>query len=260
MSVTTLPETPVEPGRRPEARGRGRAVGTVLGLTALALFVGLVLGVGVVGAFLALGYDVSGVEALATPEFLVASVLATQGAMALVGYAYVRRTGFVVPVARPSRRDAAWIAGGLVAALALALAAGAVVDALVPVESQPGSVIGDIAAVDPAVLLVIGAMSVLWVAPAEEYLFRGVVQGRLRRSFGVVAAVGLTSVLFAAIHVFNFTGALAVIVAYLGVLAVVSLVFGYAYERTGNLTVPVAIHAAYNLVLSLLSYVALVAI
>jgi membrane protease YdiL (CAAX protease family) len=81
------------------------------------------------------------------------------------------------------------------------------------------------------------------VAPAfEEYLFRGHIQTALVRLFGprsiarVWLAILVTSVLFAGVHP-----------AWMAPLIfVLALCLGYAYERTGNLWVPIVIHACFN--------------
>lgn len=50
--------------------------------------------------------------------------------------------------------------------------------------------------------VVLGAV----VAPIEELLFRGAIQGRLRRAFGPTGAIVGASARFACVHVLNFTG------------------------------------------------------
>ena len=79
------------------------------------------------------------------------------------------------------------------------------------------------------------------VAPiAEEFFFRGIVQTYLVRLFRKRwAAIALTSLAFGMIH-FQQVHAIPALV-FLAVL------IGYAYERTGSLLPPVAIHAAFNL-------------
>jgi len=89
-------------------------------------------------------------------------------------------------------------------------------------------------------LLIFGAAI---VAPAfEEYLFRGHLQTALARLFvprsisRTWLAILVTSILFAAVHP-----------AWMAPLIfVLSLCLGYAYERTGNLWVPITIHACFN--------------
>jgi membrane protease YdiL (CAAX protease family) len=111
--------------------------------------------------------------------------------------------------------------------------------------------------VDPTFLLGLAVLSVFIVAPAEELLFRGAIQGRLRQSVGPAPAIAVASLLFGSMHVANYAGRLAPILATTGLLVVVGAIFGVLYERTGNLAVPVATHAAYNVVLLVSSYLAL---
>ncbi|MFC5973069.1 CPBP family intramembrane glutamic endopeptidase [Halomarina salina] len=256
MSVTTISQDGATGVHT--TRGRVRAVAVAAAITVVALVVGIVASIPVLVGFALAGYDITAVETLARPEVLVLSAFATQGSMLLVGYGYVRRYGLAVPVRLPTRADALVAGVGVVAAIVLAILGSLVISLVVPVDQGATSVLGDIGAVDPVALLVFAALSVVWIAPAEEYLFRGVVQGRVRQAFGIGATLAVAGALFASIHVFNYAGTAAVIAAYLGLLVLVSVVFGYAYERTGNLTVPIAIHALYNAVLLGGSYLALV--
>lgn len=79
------------------------------------------------------------------------------------------------------------------------------------------------------------------IAPvAEELFFRGILQNalvNLTQSRG--AAIALAAVTFGVVHASQPDTMVALV--FLGVL------LGYAYERTGSLTVPIAIHAAFNL-------------
>ena len=76
----------------------------------------------------------------------------------------------------------------------------------------------------------------------EETVFRGMIYGSLSRRFGRWAAIVVTSVLFALVHLNwvdpNFGPLLA--------LFVLSLALTWAYERTGTLAAPIAFHAAFN--------------
>jgi uncharacterized protein len=86
-------------------------------------------------------------------------------------------------------------------------------------------------------------------AVVEELVFRGGVQAlllrRLRpRAFGISAANLITSLAFAAVHLWAHPP-----LAALGVLPV-SLVLGAAYERSGGrLVPPIALHLYFNLLL-----------
>jgi membrane protease YdiL (CAAX protease family) len=235
------------------SRSRLRAVAVAVGLLVGALLVSTALAVAVLVPLLATG------ATILTPEVIVASAVATQVGFLLVAGVYAWRTGLTIPVRVPTtRRELVWIGGGTVLALVLASGGLAALQFLGVTEGLT-SAIGDVAAFDPTVLLVLAVLSVLLVAPAEELLFRGVIQGRLRRAFGPAAAIVGATVLFAAIHASNYPGSPVVaIVAVLGVLAVAATVFGAAYERTGNLAVPIAIHALYNTVLFGSSYLVIV--
>lgn len=87
----------------------------------------------------------------------------------------------------------------------------------------------------------------LFAAPAEELVYRGIVQGRLRESFDTVGVVLFGGLLFGFMHF--LVGLLTWGVAlggsvYWGLSATVpGLVWGYAYERTENLAVTAVTHA-----------------
>ncbi len=73
----------------------------------------------------------------------------------------------------------------------------------------------------------------------EEMLFRGVMQFELGGWLGSdVVAVGLTSIVFGALH--------AVTPLYAGLAALASVYFGWLYLATGNLVVPIVTHAFYD--------------
>lgn len=73
---------------------------------------------------------------------------------------------------------------------------------------------------------------------AEEWFFRGIIQGALTRRWGVSLAVPVTAVLFGALH-----GP-----ANMWVVTVYGLVFGWLAHRRSSLTLAILVHAAVNLV------------
>jgi membrane protease YdiL (CAAX protease family) len=83
------------------------------------------------------------------------------------------------------------------------------------------------------------ALSLL-AAVAEEALFRGTLYGLVER-WGPVAAVGVSAVLFALVHVPSY--GLSAVPVNLGA----GLLFGWQRWATGRWTVPAATHAAANL-------------
>ena len=74
-------------------------------------------------------------------------------------------------------------------------------------------------------------------------LFRGVVQRRLRDQFGPTPAIGGASLLLGSMHLANYSGRLAPVVAEALMIAAVGAVFGVVYERTDNLAAPILVHA-----------------
>ena len=86
----------------------------------------------------------------------------------------------------------------------------------------------------------------LLVGPVcEEVFFRGLVFGALRRSFPFWAAALLSSAVFAASHGWGMGWGLAGPILYLQIYAG-GLAAAYAYELTGTLAAPVALHALWN--------------
>ena len=226
-----------------------RAIVVALAIVAAAIVLGVVLTIVVFVPILVgnVALDPSG------STFLLVALLPSQLAFALVGVLVSLALLGGVAVSVPTRSDVKWAALGLLgsfAAVALLVVASTVVD-LSPVQS----VVGEAAGVDPAILVALAVLSVVVIAPAEEVLFRGAVQGRLRKTFGPVGAIALASVIFASLHAFNFVGGGFVILVPLAALFLVGSVFGYIYERTGNLVVPIAVHGLYNATLFLSSFV-----
>ena len=72
----------------------------------------------------------------------------------------------------------------------------------------------------------------------EELLFRGVIQDGLTGVFGPLFAVILASVLFGVAH--------AVSVAYFIIATLMGGYLGWLYLQTGNLLVPIVVHALYD--------------
>jgi membrane protease YdiL (CAAX protease family) len=226
------------------------AVLVAVGLVVAGLVGNLLVSVAAVLGLLAVGVAVD------TTVGFAATLVAGQVAFLAVGWLYVTRRLGPLPVRRPTGAELRLAAGATVLALVLVTTLSAVASALVPGETT--TAIGEAVTVDPVLALALAALSVLVVAPAEELLFRGAVQGRLRRSLGAVPAVVVASGLFAAVHVFGFLALGAATVAALATLFAVALVFGVVYERTGNLVVPTLVHGLYNATLLVVSYVALV--
>jgi len=224
-----------------------RTVLELLGLTVGIFVVSIAAGVAFVVPMIALGY---GIE---TTLVLVGSTAVGQAAMFGLGYAYHRYRGVSVPVAWLSLSNVGYLVVGVVVAIGLAVGLSVL---LATLDLLPGSVIGETAITNPTYLLGLAALSVVVVAPVEEYVFRGVIQGRLSQRFGPVASIVGASLLFGSLHLANYSGNPVSIVAGALMIAAIGTVFGTLYERTGNLAVPVLAHAIYNVILLVSSYLA----
>lgn len=111
----------------------------------------------------------------------------------------------------------------------------------------------EIAQQDPFIFVLLGALSLLIVGPAEELLFRGVIQTRLRETYGVAAGVTLATALFAFVHITGF-GSLWGGLLGVSVLFFVGFVLAFAYEYTGNLVVVAVMHGLFNATQATLGY------
>jgi membrane protease YdiL (CAAX protease family) len=214
-----------------------------------AVGVGVLLAVG--GLIRAIGAEPSTFEAV-----LLSLVFVTGIGFGGVALAYGRVVPGLLRASVPDLRDlaatvvgygltfAAVFAGG-VAAMAFRTATG-----IEPAQNQ----VAQVGQRDPTVLLLLIPAAFLLIGPGEELLFRGVVQGTLRRAFDPAPAIAIAAAVFAAIHYFALAGPSVGRVATIGVLFLPSLVFGAVYEYTDNLVVPSLIHGAYDATLFAVLY------
>ncbi|WP_226011325.1 CPBP family intramembrane glutamic endopeptidase [Halomicrobium salinisoli] len=190
-------------------------------------------------------------DALPLPETLAAYVVfsrAAQFAFLVVALGYVAYRGTperYVRFGRPSWRDLGWLVAFFPL---LVLASGITTSVLgalgIPLVSSAGST-GPSLAEHPGVLPLVFVVYFLFAAPAEELLFRGVVQGRLREAFSAAPAIVLAAVCFALLHVpfYLQSGETAALTNLLAQTFYGGLLFGLLYERTDTLVVPAAAHA-----------------
>ena len=133
----------------------------------------------------------------------------------------------------------------LLIATLLALAAVALRFLPEPADNQGA----EIAMNNPELVPALVVTMFLVVGPAEEFLFRGIVQNRLRERLPAVPAVAIAGVLFAAVHVISAVGDPAAVGTLIVLLVPPGLVLGAVYEYTGNLVVPWLVHSTHNSVL-----------
>jgi membrane protease YdiL (CAAX protease family) len=226
-----------------------------IGARARGLFRSVLL---IVGAFLcataAVGLGANalagaGVVARDTLEFrVVASVLQFVGfGVAVGGYLVITDDWDLVQVRSPTLRNLGLIVVGVVGLVLAQLAIARLLTVLgVQVAQNQVVVTGQ---QDPRYFLYMIPVAILLVGPFEELVFRGGVQGILRRTWGPSVAIVVASVLFGLVHWVALTGGGGSRVPYVTVAATLGLVLGYLYERSRNLLVPAVVHGLYNTVL-----------
>ncbi|AXG05974.1 CPBP family intramembrane metalloprotease [Haloplanus rubicundus] len=219
------------------------------------LFKGVLL---IVGAFLCatavvgLGANAlvaAGVVVRDTLEFrVVAAVLQFLGfGVGVGGYLLVTRDWDLVEVRVPTLRTVGLIAVGVVALVLAQIAIARLLTVLgISVAQNQVVVTGQ---QDPRYFLYMIPVAILLVGPFEELVFRGGVQGILRRTWGPSVAIVVASVLFGLVHWIALTGGGGSRIPYVTVAATLGLVLGYLYERSRNLVVPAVVHGLYNTVL-----------
>lgn len=157
----------------------------------------------------------------------------------------VRPFADLVALRWPTLRDFGWAVAGFVGLVVVLVGVGALLTRL-GTEPAPNQVI-DVGRTDPALFLYLIPVTVLFVAPAEELVFRGIVQGSLRRAYGVVPAVVLGAAVFGVVHVVAL-GSGGSRAATILVIVGLGIVLGTVYELAENILVPVAVHALWNTV------------
>lgn len=234
---------------------RWARVSLSLGQGLLVLFVAFILAsllaVPVTGALVAAGLLVE-----ETAEWRVArTVFQFAGfLLAAVGFLAVTRDRELIRLDAVDARDVALVVGTILVLLAVQIAA---VVALKAVGRSTGTnVATEAGQAGPVYFLFMIVVSLLVVGPAEELLFRGVIQGLLRRAWSAWPAIVLASLVFGLIHVPAVTGGPAEKLTYAAVAAVLGGVLGYVYERTQNLLVPALAHGGYNASLFAIQYAA----
>lgn len=205
-----------------------------------------------VGTLLAV--DVVGSDMSETVPFAV-GVFASEFAFLFVGVVYLRfRSSFHLPVRMPTRQAVPYLVGGLVAGFVTVFLQFAVTDAIIPaIELSPGyTEYSGLDQVAGTGLLVGVILSLALIGPAEELLFRGVVQGRLQEALGPVSAVGIASAVFAFFHVYPvalLSPPPVVIVHMAAYYTVIGAIFGWVYHRTESIVAPALVHGTFNAML-----------
>ncbi|MFB6074671.1 MAG: lysostaphin resistance A-like protein [Haloarculaceae archaeon] len=227
---------------------RLRAVAHGLGMIAGAFVVALLL-VTLAGQALALvGVDL---QPNGVGTYVVSAVLQFAGFVAAaLGYLWYRDDFSLVWFRQPTLRDAGWAVLALVGLFVVNFSVG-VVSTLLGAESAQNAVV-EAGRAHPALFLYMIPITVFLVAPGEELVFRGVVQGWFRRAFGVVPAIVGASLLFGVVHAGALVGGGKLV--YIAGAVLLGLVLGAVYEHTENVLVSIAAHGLWNTFLFVVNY------
>ena len=201
-----------------------------------------------------LGFSLSVLVPASLPAFLIVSerLLPTilLGASAvgwlLVGYVYRKSVDDPPTLGRrlPAWNHLGYLAGGVLATAAV-VTAGAMIatqwNRQVPSPAVSALASGEGDAVAASLVLV-----AVFLAPAIEYLFRGVVQNRLVESVPTRWAITWVALLFtlAQLPMYTFAGLAPLLVLAVAVFGL-ALLWGWLYARTSALVVPILCHGAY---------------
>ena len=238
------PGTPAANADESPLRTVGAAV--ALGVGGILILIVITVAVGVVGT--AVGFEFS--------TTLIASIVIGQGiAFFGLGTAYLRSRGLdlqgmrsYLGVRLPTLREVGVVVVGYIVLLVAILVGVSIITVLnlpEPAGNEGGENI-----VNNGLFLVGIAVMFLVVGPAEEFLFRGIVQNRLRERFSAVPAVAIAGVIFASVHLISVANAPAAAAATTIVLLVpAGIVLGTVYECTGNIVLPWLLHSTHNSVL-----------
>ncbi|ELZ11131.1 hypothetical protein C479_07478 [Halovivax asiaticus JCM 14624] len=205
--------------------------------------------------------DPAAASNLATVVYLIL----TFAGYALTGVLYLQWTdrGWDwLDLERPTRRGWRYVLYGIGGSIGFLIAVQFVATAL-DLPSSENDVI-QLIGNDPNMVLVMIVIVFAFNAPAEEFLFRNVVQKRLYASFSRMGAVVVAALIFALLHIpsyaFAVDGSFAPPGAIATSLAVVfggAVIFGYLYAKSDNLLVPIIAHATFNAIQFGLLYIAL---
>ena len=217
-----------------------RATQQVL-LVLLAAFVAQILFVSIgLGLLAAAGIT----EDAAPVAFLSAQSAAGLLAFLAVGFGYLawQRDPALIGMRRPTRHDIRTVLGGFVVFAGLLFGVEFLFGFLGIEVAE--NVVVEQGNEHPELFLVFLPLQFLLTGPAEELLFRGIVQGVLRRAYGVVPGIVFASALFALFHVPSLTGDSLLPVLFILFLSGAALGTLYEYSRT--LLVPILVHALWN--------------
>lgn len=164
--------------------------------------------------------------------------------LVVLAYLQISDRSALLQARLPTLFDLGWAVLGMAALLATLVVVSALLQQLGIQPAQHR--IEAVAREDPTVLLYMLPLAFLVIGPTEELLFRGAIQGLLRRAYAPFGAIVLASVMFAIGHVFALSGTDASRLSTILVILALGTILGAVYEATDNLVVPALVHGAYD--------------
>lgn len=129
------------------------------------------------------------------------------------------------------------------------LLVGGVLSSVFNIPVGESSLINELRGDRVAILLMIGVVF-LFNAPAEEFLFRGILQERLSEVFDVKNSIVISSVVFAVVHVpgYLYIVSPTEMIYPMVMIFSASVILGIGYWYTKNIVVVIGAHGLYNAV------------
>ena len=243
------PGTPAANADESPLRTVGAAV--ALGVGGVLLLVLVINVIGLVGSTVGLPFEVLLIVSLAAGQYV---------GLVGPGAAYLRARGFgwrrlrsYLGVRLPTLREVGVVVGGYVTLIIGILIFASMITLLdlpEPANNQGAETFAD----NPNLIPIGIVLMFLVVGPAEEFLFRGVIQNRLRERLSVVPAVATVSCIFAGAHLVTLgpDATTTAAASFLALLVPAGIVLGAVYEYTGNFVVPWLLHSINNSVILVL--------
>lgn len=229
---------------------RLRSVATGFGLAVGGLVATIALSVVVLPLLVQAGFTLENDPMVLYP---VQTVITGLGFGLVVALYLAKRGGVDLVDARlPTLRDLGWTVLGVIALVVTLVVVSALFDRL-GIQTARHQ-ISELGRENPTLMLVMLPLAFLVIGPSEELLFRGVIQGVLRRAYRPLPAIAIASVMFGIGHVAALAGPgkLSTIL----VIVLLGGILGALYEYTENIVVPTLVHGAYDAIAFLQIYAA----
>lgn len=174
-------------------------------------------------------------------------------AFPLLSYSYLEITDReldFIDVSRPSKRDIVVMVLGTIGLIFFNLLISAIV-AYTDIPAAPSELTN---LSNPLYYILLAGISIVVIAPAEELLFRGVIQKRLTEAFSEPGAILVASTIFSLPHYQALVVGEGRITTLITIFAL-GCILGVSYSRTENLTVPILMHGVFNAFVFSITYV-----